>query len=200
MPAILEDYHLRIGILLNFLIKPANILQGAELVLIAVNKKYRLAVPGQEVVIAILVDRCSNTDQSRDAIVRHPDLHTGPRAERESGQCHVLSGIFRREILERITYVLASAGYFFMFARRCSNTSKIESECDETGITQTRGNTKHDLVMHRPPAKRMRVTYEPDAASLADRLFQDRLELTVGCRYEQVALWVHRNSRRKYKV
>jgi len=188
MTAILKDNQLGGRYLLN---QFPDVPDGAKLVSITMNKQDRFSNLRQKLVVSVLIHRRPDAYQTNDTVVRHPDFHSGTRSERETRKRDLLIGILGREIIEHITDIIQSAGDFIMLAGGRSDTAEIESQGGKSGVNQSGGCTEHDLVVHCPATKRMRMTDQPDALRFAGRLLQDRLQPSVRSGNKQIAFGIH---------
>ena len=184
MAAVFKYYKFGVRILRHPFNERAQIFDRAKLVPVAMHKKYRLSQPGQKFIINVFINRSADADKPDDARVVNANGQTGSRTKRKPRQRHILAGKIRADVIEHIANIFNTALDLVMLTRRCPDAAKIESECCQTGINQTRRCPKNYLVMHRPAPKWMRMTHEPNPAPVTRRFLDDRLKLAVRRRYE----------------
>src|SRR2546430_2513848 len=79
-----------------------------------------------------------------------------------------------------------------MRAGALPDATKIDAKRNESCIIQSRGCAKNYFVVHRSAAERMRMQHQCDAAcGLNARWFQNRFQLSVRSRNEQIACGIH---------
>jgi hypothetical protein len=63
----------------------------------------------------------------------------------------------RRQVVERVTNVIAFSTSFIVFTSALSNAPEIYPKDDEPGVVQRSSGTKDDFVVHRAAAEWMRM-------------------------------------------
>src|SRR5437868_3137942 len=162
MAGVWDNNQLRIGIFTDHVDQPSYIFKSSEFIMVAMDKQDRLSDLAQEVIILVFVDGSSDADKPHYASVSDSDFGADPRPERKPAQRDRLARILARQIIEGVANILFAAADFLVNTGRCSDAAKIKSKCYQTGIEQPPGRPKHDFIMHRAAAKRVRMTNQTD--------------------------------------
>src|SRR5205085_8922597 len=122
------------------------------------------------------------------AVIR-ADFQADARAEGEACEQEWKLWVSLCEIVEAGAGVLLFAARVVVRACALARAAKVEAERDEARVVQRACGAKDDLVVHCAAVQRVRVQDERGGARLVRlaRLFQDRFELPVRCRDEEIA-------------
>src|SRR2546422_1157547 len=136
--------------------KSLDVLPRAELVVAAVDKKFRFAALAQKRKIRA-VDGNSQADQVRDTRVLAADMHANPGTKTESRQQHRHAREFNLQKVERGAHVTPLTGSAVVFARTQPRAAEIESQHGKAEGSERLRRLVNHFVVHRAAEERMRV-------------------------------------------